>query len=182
MYRTTGNGYAYYSCKGHGPGRRSCGGPGIKVADLDAAIDATMAHNPKPHMVREFIAGDENTERLDDVNEQIKAAFEAGDYTKLGQLSAEAKRIEDQIEQAGPSKRKGRMVLVNSGRTVGQHWQTLTLDEKRDELGNWTVVAGLETNLAVNDAVKRLEDDQTAAIGVHDGVVVVLVKNGSESV
>jgi DNA invertase Pin-like site-specific DNA recombinase len=169
MYRTTGNGHAYYTCKGHGPARKGCGGPGIPVTDLDAAVDQTMAHNPKPHKTREFIAGDDNSERLEVVNEKIRLAAETGNYLLVAQLSQEAAQI-------GPSKRKGSMKLVDSGLTVGQNWQTLTLDEKRDELASWIVVAGLETNKAVSDAIERLQADQTAAIGVHDGVVVVLLK------
>ena len=128
-----------------------------------------MAHNPKPHMTRKFTAGDDNSERLEIIKEKIRVASEAGDFMMVGQLSQEAAQI-------GPSKRKGSVTLVDSGLTVGQNWQTLTLDQKRDELASWTVVAGLETNKAVSEAVKRLEADQTAAIGVHDGVVVILLK------
>ena len=173
MYRTTKCGHAYYNCKGHGPGQVVRRGPGIEVADLDAAVDATMGHNPKPHMTREFVAGDDNSERLAAINEKIGAAFAAGNYPLMTQLSQEAAEI-------GPSERKGSVKLVEDGLTVGQHWATLTLDEKRDELAAWTVVAGLETNKAVSEAVKRLEADQTAAVGAHDGVVVVLIKR-SES-
>ena len=128
--------YSYYYCWGHGSLRKSCGVQGVIVADLDAAIEHAMSTNTRPHLVREFVAGDDNAEKRKLVNEKIKAAQEAGDYLLVAQLAQEAMEI-------GPTERKGSSELRDSGRTVGQYWNTLTLAEKRDELATWTVIAGM---------------------------------------
>ena len=136
MYRTSGNGHTYYSCKGHGPGRKSCGGPGVPVDALDAAVDADMSTNERPHLAREYVAGDDNAERLAVINEKIRLASEAGNYLLIGQLSQEAMEI-------GPTERSGSIELVDTGRTIGQHWSTLSPAEKREELANWNIIAGV---------------------------------------
>jgi DNA invertase Pin-like site-specific DNA recombinase len=136
MYRASRFGHSYYSCKGHGPARKSCGGPGIPVDALDAAIDAAMTADERPRMVRQYVAGDDNAERRAAIKAKIAAAQDADDYDLAMELMQE-------IKQIGPAKREGRIELVESGRTVGQHWQSLTPAEKREELANWTVIAGL---------------------------------------
>jgi DNA invertase Pin-like site-specific DNA recombinase len=169
MYRTTGNGKAYYTCKGHGPARKGCGGPGIPVTELDAAVDHVMRFEPQPHMTRKFVAGDDNSERLAAINEKIAAAFAAGNYPLMTQLSQEAAQIE-------PSKRKGTVELVDSGLTIGQHWQTLTPEGKRDELAAWTVIAGLETSKTSEVFVNHAQLGATVLSGRHGNVLVLLIK------
>jgi DNA invertase Pin-like site-specific DNA recombinase len=130
--------WVYYRCTGHGPGRKGCGAALIPVGVLNDAVDGIMAADTRTHMTTELIAGDDNDERRSLINEKIKAATEAGNYELLMQLGREAMEI-------GPSARKATTRIVPSGTTVGQHWQTLTLAEKRDELLRWTVVAGPES-------------------------------------
>jgi hypothetical protein len=169
MYRTTGNGHTYYTCKGHGPARKGCGGPGIPVTDLDAAVDHVMSHEPRQHMTREFVAGDDTAERLEVVNEKIRVASESGDYLLVAQLGQEAAQI-------GPSKRKGSVKLVDSGLTVGQHWQTLDADGKREELASWTVIAGLATGKIADVFTNHASLGTTVLTGKHGNVLVLLVK------
>lgn len=124
-----------YYCRGHGPARGTCGAQGISVSELDAAIDETMGKDNRPYMVHKYVAGDDNAEKRSVINEKIKAAQEASDYMLVAQLAQEAMEI-------GPSDRKGKLALRYSGKSIGQHWQTLTPAEKRDELATWTVIAG----------------------------------------
>lgn len=125
-----------YYCRGHGPARKTCGAQGIAVSELDAAIDHALSTDQRPHMVRQYVAGDDNSEKRTLINEKIKAAQEAFDYLLVAQLAQEAMEI-------GPTERKGELELRNSGVTFGKYWQSLTEAEKRDELATWTVIAGL---------------------------------------
>lgn len=136
MYRTVGGGgrWQHYVCKGHGPARKSCGAPSIPVSALDETVDAMMAADKRPRMVAAFTAGDDNDERRAIVNAKIKAAQETEDYLLLAQLAQEAAKI-------GPAKRRASVEMVESGQTIGEHWKTLSLPEKREELRRWTVVA-----------------------------------------
>jgi DNA invertase Pin-like site-specific DNA recombinase len=126
----------YYACRGHGAARKSCGAPCIPAADLDALIDATMAADDRPRVVRVPVAGDDNNEQRDIIGQKIAAAVAAGDFALIGELSQQAMSI-------GPSKTVSRIEDRDSGKTVGQHWQTLTHAEKREELANWTILARL---------------------------------------
>ena len=137
MYRKTRNGYTYYSCTGHGPGRKSCGGAGVPLQAFDAAIDDKLSKYEHTHQVREYVAGDDNAERRAVINEKIRTAQEAGDYLLVAQLAQEAMEI-------GPTVRKGSVELVELVQKFGAYWKTLSQTEKREELAaNWTVIAGL---------------------------------------
>lgn len=134
MYRVSRAQWSYYVCVGHGPHRRSCAAKGIPVAALDELIDATMAADPRPRIIRVPVAGDDNDERRQVITEKIAAAVAAGDFALVGELSQQAMQI-------GPSEHVSRIEDHATGHTVGQHWQTLTRAEKRDELTNWTILA-----------------------------------------
>lgn len=136
MYRTESYGTFRYYCRGHGRVRKSCGRQGVLISELDAAIDDAMANDNRPYMIPEYVAGDDNEEKRKLINEKIKAAQEAADYLLVAQLAQEAIEI-------GPSERKSELALRYSGKSIGQHWQTLTLPEKRDELATWTVITGM---------------------------------------
>lgn len=136
MYRTESYGTFRYYCRGHGRVRKSCGKQGVVISELDAAIEEAMSTDATPHLVREFVAGDDNTEKRDVINQKIKAAQEAGDYLLVADLAKEAMEI-------GPTTRKGSSELRKSGKTQGQYWNSLTPVEKRDELATWTVITGL---------------------------------------
>jgi DNA invertase Pin-like site-specific DNA recombinase len=138
MYRVgagSGTTWNYYVCKGHGPARRSCGAPAIPEATLDQVVETVMAADKRPHWTLEFIPGDDTAEKLAKLNDAIALAGRMGDYTKVAELAAEAEQIRQQPH------RKGRTERRETGKTVGEHWQTLGLAEKREELLKWTVVA-----------------------------------------
>jgi Recombinase len=119
MYRRVkihkGKRYTYYGCHGHGPACRTCGAPGIPEAMLDAAVDAIMAADKRPHWVLEFVPGDDNAEKLAKINDAIALAGQTGDYAKVSELAAEAQLIRDQPH------RKGRTERRLTGKTVGAH-------------------------------------------------------------
>ena len=135
MYRKSRLGHDYYTCTGLGPARKSCGTNVIPCDRLDAAIDAAMAKRAGPHWELEWIAGDDKAQQLADINEKIAAAAKEGHYDLIPALSAQAAEISAQRV------RKARTVKHDSGKTVGEHWQTLDLDGKRDELLKWEVIA-----------------------------------------
>jgi DNA invertase Pin-like site-specific DNA recombinase len=139
MYRRVkiynGKRYTYYGCHGHGPACKTCGAPNIPEAALDKAVDEIMAADKRLHWVLEYIPGDDKAEKLAKLNDAIALAGRSGDYTKVAELAAEAERIRQQRH------RKGRTERRDTGMTVGAHWQTLNLVEKREELAKWTVVA-----------------------------------------
>jgi hypothetical protein len=125
--------WVYYKCRGHGPARKGCG-TSIPVQSLNTAVDTIMASDKRPHMTTEIAVGDDNSERRALLLEKSKAAMDDGDLGLSIQLTQEAMAIP-------PSERKSTTRSVPSGKTVGQHWQTLTIAEKRDELLRWTVLA-----------------------------------------
>lgn len=129
-----GRTYRYYYCRGTGPVRKGCGAPVIPVPLLDEAIDRHMAADTRPHPETKFVPGDDTSEARALINEKIRVAQEAGDYLLVAQLAQEAMAI-------GPSERKAELIRVDSGITVGQHWQGLSPAEKRDELTRWRVYA-----------------------------------------
>jgi DNA invertase Pin-like site-specific DNA recombinase len=135
MYRTSRFGHDYYACKGIGPARKSCGTKNIPVHLLDAAVDAAMAKRQGPHYELAWIAGDDKAEQLAGINEKIGAAAKEGRYDLIPELSAQAAEISAQAP------RKARTVKRASGMTVGEHWATLDLAGKRDELLKWEIRA-----------------------------------------
>ena len=147
--------YHLYACKGHGRARRSCGAKTIPAATLDQAVNEIMAADGRPHWTLEYIPGDDNAEKLARLNDAIALAGRDGDYAKVAQLAAEAEQIRQQPH------RKGRTERRETTLTVGQHWQTLSLTEKREELLKWTVIA-------LPDKVRVLgpwRDDEGTVIG-----------------
>lgn len=138
MNRVTHEGgkYEYFACKGHGPARKSCGAKVIPVGAFEATLDETMKADIRPHLIPEYTAGDNNDELRALVNEKIRVAQEAGDYMLVAQLAQEAMLI-------GPTVRKTSISMVDSGLKIGDHWQTLSRDEKRDELLKYHVSAWL---------------------------------------
>ena len=130
--------YRYYYCNGHGPVRNGCGAPVIPVEKLDAAVDAEMATNTRRHKTLAFVAGDDSSEQRALLLDKARVAMDAGDLELSVALTQEAMKI-------GPSERKATVTEVDSGMTVGKHWETLTRAEKREELRqNWTVVVYLD--------------------------------------
>jgi hypothetical protein len=136
MYRVNRSKWSYYVCVGHGPRRSSCAASGIPLAELDTLIDETMAADDRPHMVRVPVAGDDNDERREVLKEKASAAMAANDFALSMKLAEEAMKI-------GPSLRKTRIEDRDTGTTIGQHWQTLSAVEKREELTNWLIIAGM---------------------------------------
>jgi len=138
MYRSVkplnGKEYAYYYCAGHGTNRKACGADLIDLAALDAAVDSIMTADTDPYLVLSYSAGDDNDELRAVINEKIRVAQEASDYLLVAQLAQEAMQI-------GPSIRKASVGLVESGQTNGEHWQALSMAEKREELKRWVVIA-----------------------------------------
>jgi DNA invertase Pin-like site-specific DNA recombinase len=139
MYKNTvgqpnGGAFEYYRCMGHGPGKKGCGSKMIRCDALDPEIDSVMSADSRPYMQTVHIVGDDNAERRALIAEKIKVASEVGDFELVMQLSKEAVQI-------GPAKRYSGIAVVDSGMTVGQHWQTLGRVEKREELAKWEVIA-----------------------------------------
>lgn len=135
MYRKSRAGHDYYTCTGQGAARKSCGAKVIPCARLDAAVDAAMAKRSGPYYELEWIAGDDKAQQLADINEKIAAAAKEGRYDLIPALSVQAEEL-----TAEPV-RKARIEKRESGKTVGQHWQTLNTDGKRDELLKWEIIA-----------------------------------------
>jgi DNA invertase Pin-like site-specific DNA recombinase len=143
MYRKSRLGHDYYTCTGQGAARKSCGAKVIPCDRLDAAVDAAMAKRSGPYYELEWIAGDDKAQQLADINEKIAAAAKEGRYDLIPGLSAEAEELNTQPV------RKARAVKRESGKTVGEHWQTLDTDGKRDELLKWEIIAHPDGRVSV---------------------------------
>ena len=171
MYRKSRLGHDYYTCTGQGAARKSCGAKVIPCDKLDAAVDAAMATRSGPHYELVWIAGDDKAEQLAAINEKIAAAAKEGRYDLIPELSAQAGEINTKRV------RKARVEKRNSGKTVGEHWQTLDIDGKRDELLKWKVIAYPDGRVSVEApwqdvpavslpaGVDGLPADQVPAVG-----------------
>jgi DNA invertase Pin-like site-specific DNA recombinase len=135
MYRKSRLGHDYYTCTGQGAARKSCGTKVLPCDQIDAEIDAVMARRSEPHYELDWIAGDDKAQQLADINEKIAAVAKEGRYDLIPELSAQAEEIN------AKRVRKARTVKRASGKTVGQHWQTLDIAGKHDELLRWEVIA-----------------------------------------
>lgn len=127
----------YYLCTGHGPQHRSCGLPntGIPVDQLDAIIEEMMSSGERPHYEAVYVPGDDKAARLAEIDEKIAAAARTGRRSEIPALMDEAAEIEAQPV------RKARYEQRTTGITVGEHWQSLTRDEKREELARYEITA-----------------------------------------
>jgi cytochrome c553 len=143
MYRKSRGGHDYYTCTGQGAARKSCGAKVIPCDRLDAAIDAAMARRSEPHYELVWLAGDDKAQQLVGINEKIAAAAKDGRYDLIPALSAQAEELTAQPV------RKARTVKRKSGKTVGQHWQSLDLASQRDELVKWEIIAYQDGRVSV---------------------------------
>lgn len=134
MYRYSRRGRSYYNCRGLGPNRAQCGAHGIPTDILDKVIEETMAADNRPRVVRVPVAGDDNDEQREIISQKISAAAAEGNFALIAELTEQAMQI-------GPSRRASRIEDRDSGKTIGQHWQTLSRAQKRDELANWQIIA-----------------------------------------
>jgi DNA invertase Pin-like site-specific DNA recombinase len=153
MYRRSRFGHNYYVCSGQGPARKSCGTKNIPCELLDAAVDTAMAMRQQPHYELVWIAGDDKAQQLADINEKIGAAAKGGRYDLIPELSAQAAEISSQRV------RKARTVKRRSGKTVGQHWASLDLDGKREELLKWEVAAYPDGRVEIRAPWQDVPDD-----------------------
>jgi DNA invertase Pin-like site-specific DNA recombinase len=153
MYRRSRFGHDYYVCSGQGPARKSCGTKNIPCDQLDAAVNRAMAKLQGPHYELAWIAGDDKAQRLADINEKIAATAKGGRYDLIPALSAEAADISSQPV------RKARTVKRKSGMTEGQHWATLDLAGKRDELSAWEIIAYPDGEVTLAGPWEDIPDD-----------------------
>ena len=152
MYRKSRGGHDYYTCTGQGAARKSCGTSVIPCEKLDAQIHLVMSQLQQPHYDLEWIPGDSKAQQLADVNEKIAAAAKEGRYDLIPELSAQAAVI------SAKRVRKARVVRHKSGKTVGQHWQTLDAAGQHDELLNWEVIA-YPDRAEIKSPWQRVPDD-----------------------
>lgn len=133
MYVHRSKSFAYMRCMGHGPGRKSCGTPLVRVDALYDAVEHIMANDSRPHMTMQYFRGSDNSEAHEILLERMSAAQQSGDWLQVAQIAQE-------IAALGPVERKASAQYVPSGKTVGERWATLSPVEKRDEMGRWEVI------------------------------------------
>jgi DNA invertase Pin-like site-specific DNA recombinase len=108
MYRVfAGGGIAYYRCTGHGPQRKGCGAPMLRVADVEMVVKDTMYEDDRPHVDRTFIAGDDVAEQVAKLRTQLDSAS----------TRAESNALWDEIER------------LESADHVAPHWEDTETDQ-----------------------------------------------------
>jgi DNA invertase Pin-like site-specific DNA recombinase len=155
MYRKSRFGHDYYRCSGSGTARKSCGTKLIPVELLDAAIDAAMAKRAEPRYIESWVGGNGNAAKLEEINKEIMVATRDQRYAELAELSAKAAEIVSQSH----SVKKAHKVKRPSGMTVGEHWATLDLAGKRDELVKWEVVAYPDGKVEIKTPWQEVPED-----------------------
>jgi DNA invertase Pin-like site-specific DNA recombinase len=146
MYRKqavrAGKTYSYIACSGHGPCRTSCGVKYMPEAAFIAALHKALLSDSRPHYEEKYTAGNDTSEQLAKINAEIAQATQDRNYALVAQLGQQAQAIEETQEVI-----KATVEISNSGKTIGQHWASLTTDaERRDylETAGVTVITRLD--------------------------------------
>jgi site-specific DNA recombinase len=136
MYRVIAEGHAYYRCTGRGPRRRGCGNR-VRLAELDQLVITEMcSDHMNMHTERVFIPGDTSADDVARLRELAMDAYRAGDKAKFMELDAQAEEL---ASQGG---RESRWIERETGETRGEHFASLSLSERREELSQrWQVMA-----------------------------------------
>lgn len=139
----------FYRCTGHGPQRKGCGVPMIPVEAMETAITEAMASDTRWHRDRVFVAGDDLSDRIARLHEQVSAAMRNSDYAGAQDAMTEAQRLES-AERVAPHWDEVRTTF-----TEGAHYAALDRDGRREYLARHLVTA-------------RLKDDGTAGVTIAD--------------
>lgn len=108
----------YYRCRGH-EGKPV---PMVRADDADALIEYAIGTDPTPWLIPNRIGGDTRDADIARLRAELPAA----------KTRAETDAIWDQIDAvAAREPEPERTVWVPSGRTRGEHWQELTIAERR---------------------------------------------------
>jgi DNA invertase Pin-like site-specific DNA recombinase len=130
MYRIRPRpGYAYYRCAGAGAGRKGCGNM-VRLAETDALVMEWISMMSAPRLVPQLVKGDSHEAEIADV------MLGLADLPKRGLPDAEEdaerarlRKLRNELE-ALPSV-PDRIVMVDTGETVGEHFRSLDDAGKR---------------------------------------------------
>jgi len=123
MYRS-GNG-SYYRCTGTGPKRRGCGNM-IQLDQVEYQAVTHLAADRRKRTITISVA-DSRADRIESARDALQDAMNARpmDAARVAALAAEVAQIEAEAP-TGPTSR-----TIETGETIGQHWQGLGRDERR---------------------------------------------------
>jgi DNA invertase Pin-like site-specific DNA recombinase len=124
----------YYRCHSKGTGK-SCGAPMVPCRELDDMVMEMFSLDSSPHTEAVFIPGDDNANAIAKLNEQAAAAIRQANYIRATELMTEAQKLENAPKQ------QPRTEQQPTGKTKAEHFASLTLDEKRDYLTRYVIVA-----------------------------------------
>jgi hypothetical protein len=130
---------AYYRCSRGGRKGNGCGAPMIPVEELDSEVTDAMLANGDAHVERVFIPGDDRSDKIGELRQAAMNAYLRDDREEFARLDSEAQALES--EPATVAHWEERV----TDRTKGEHFASLGLDERREELRkNWVIVASME--------------------------------------
>jgi site-specific DNA recombinase len=150
MYRqyakAYGRGRAYYRCRGTDNDQSTCRNM-VPLIDVNrVASDAIMSYRDLPHTEHVYMRGTDHSAEIGKITDEMHDLVDSGplDASKLArlkELSDEQQRLQDADKEAD----QGKHVIRLTGKTIGQHWDSLDDAGKRAwllDLG-WKVYAQL---------------------------------------
>jgi hypothetical protein len=136
MYRIRANkGRApvyYYRCSGSGPKRNGCGNM-IRLADLDALVTDAFEHwNDQPHRDSVYVPGDGQADAIERLRLEMADAIRSAEPAMIASIAQSYAEKVAELE-AIPA-RPARWEHTETRESVGQHFLTLGLDDRRTYL------------------------------------------------
>jgi DNA invertase Pin-like site-specific DNA recombinase len=123
---------AYYRCAKGGKDHA----PMIPLEELDSEVTEVMLLNADPHVARVFIPGDDKSDEIGKLRQAAMNAYLRDDREEFARLDSEANALESQPGTVAHWEER------ETGQTMGEHFASLSLDERRAELRqNWVITA-----------------------------------------
>jgi DNA invertase Pin-like site-specific DNA recombinase len=130
----------YYRCVGMGPARKGCGAPMVPCKDLDDIITDMFIKNGQPHEEPVFVPGDDISNDLAKLQEQIAAAARKGEYARISELTVKAQELE-----AAPRK-PARWEMRKTDKTEGEVFEAMDAAERAAYLRDRWIIKASKLN------------------------------------
>jgi DNA invertase Pin-like site-specific DNA recombinase len=101
------------------------------LAEADERVSGIFAHNPRPYLITVKVPGDNHQDEIDQLRITRSELDDlADDYDdRHAELTAKIRELVT-LDREHPSEDK--LVQVDSGKTMGEVWQAMTIAERRD--------------------------------------------------
>jgi ribosomal protein L34E len=120
----------YYRCAGKSPQRHGCGNMIFTPALDRIVIERVFLTSEDPYRTREWVEGEDFTDAIASVKQDIREVTDTEEFGKLPELTA---RLTD-LRQKQANATKGHWIYADSGMTEGEHFYGLDGLARREYL------------------------------------------------